>query len=324
MVKPMAICLEDLDAASEAVKYLRCVALPGRQPGLRLDETGSVLWQAGDVPACELWVSADDRLILYRQGGMAPVVLRRGGRSLALPHGKPVVVLDGDEIDIGSRHLRIHVHGEAAAIAAPSPLPARSPLGSRLAQTVATAALLGAVASTGGCTEVEVRETVPEIVRTVIVEPTPTTIEVIRNVPEKVVEVTTTPATSDILWSRGFAGDYVSADETAEARLTIRPDNGYSFVRTERSGSQQRNEGLFFLQGNSLRLGAAPASWALLPVSWGERRYLVEANALGRFCTPESGEPRTTREGYFYLRDGDWARPAEGVPTLLDGTPGCP
>jgi len=83
--KTAAICIEDLDAVSEASKYLRCVALPGRQPGLRLDETGNVQWQAGDVLSCELWVSADDRLILYRQEGMLPVVLRRGGRSLDVP-----------------------------------------------------------------------------------------------------------------------------------------------------------------------------------------------------------------------------------------------
>jgi hypothetical protein len=319
MTKPIAICIEDLDAVSEASRYLRCVALPGRQPGLRLDGTGGVQWQA-DVLSCELWVSADDRLILYRQEGMAPVTLRRGGRCLEAPSGKPVVVIDKDQIDIGPRRLRVHVHGEAAAVAAPSPLPLRSPLAGRLAQTVATAALLGAVASAGGCSEVEVRETVPQIVERPI--------EAGTKIPEIVRSVTVTPETSQdtsILRTRGLAGDYVSATEVAEATLSIGQDRLFSFLRTEASGVEQSNEGMIVLEGNSLWFNnKGLASQAFLPVLWGERRYLVEASALGRFCAPDSGEPRTTREGYFYLRDGDWSRPVEGAPVLLDGTLACP
>jgi hypothetical protein len=323
MVKPLAICIEDLDAVSEASKYLRCVALPGLQPGLGLDEMGNVLWQAGDVLSCELWVSADDRLILYRQEGMAPVVLRRAERSLEVPHGKPVVVLDKDRIDAGPRHLRVHIHGAAASVAAPSPLPPRSPLAGRLAQTVATAALLGAVASTGGCTEVEVRETSPQIVTQIVERP----IEVGTEVPQTVRAVTVTPGNSqdtNILRTRGLAGDYVSVTKVAEARLSLGQDWLFSFLRTEASGAEQGNEGLIVLEGNSLWFNnKGPASQALLPVLWGERRYLVEAGALGRFCAPDSGEPRTTRQGYFYLRDGGWSLPAEGAPALLDGTPAC-
>jgi hypothetical protein len=169
MIRPLAICIEDLDAKTEAAKYLRCVALPGRQPGLRLDEAGRVLWQADDVLSCELWISADDRLILHRQEGMEPVILRRGARSLDVPFVKPVVVLDKDQIEVGSRHLRVHIHGEATSVAAPAPLPPRSRMDHRVAQTVAAAALLGAVATTGGCIggdgaptpTIEVREDVP-------------------------------------------------------------------------------------------------------------------------------------------------------------------
>ena len=174
MVRSLAICIEDLDAQTEASKYLRCVAVPGRQPGLRLDEAGRVLWQADDVLSCELWVSADDRLILYRQESMTPAILRRGGRSLDVPFGKPVVVLDQDLIEIGPRLLRVHIHGEATSVAAPSPLLPRSRLGRRLAQTVAAAAILTTVATTGGCIggdtststptpapTIEVREEVP-------------------------------------------------------------------------------------------------------------------------------------------------------------------
>ena len=183
MSKPLAICIEDLDAQSET-KYVRCVALAGRQPGLRLDRAGSVLWQSDDGVACELWVSADERLILYRPAGATRVILHRAGRSLDVPCGKPVVVIDKDRLDVGARRLRIHVHGEAPLVAAPSPLPAmRSPLG-RLAQAATAAAVIGAVVTTGGC--IEVRETPP----TAAVTPSPT-IEV-RETPPVVVMPTAT------------------------------------------------------------------------------------------------------------------------------------
>lgn len=149
MPKPLAICIEDLEPQPET-KYLRCVALPGRQPGLRLNNAGYALWQSDDDASCELWVSADDRLILYRPEDKSPVTLRRAGRSLDVPLGKPVVVLDKDQIDVGTRRLRVHVHGQTTSVAAPSPLPSSRSRGyGRLTQAVATAAVIGAIAATG-------------------------------------------------------------------------------------------------------------------------------------------------------------------------------
>ena len=173
MPKPLAICIEELDS-SEA-RYIRCVALPGRQPGLRLDKTGRVLWQSDDGVSCELWVSADERLILYRPEGADSVMLDRGGRTLDVPYGKPVVVIDQDQVSVGGRRVRIHVHGEAPSVAAPSPLPSRSqPLG-RLARTLATTAVIGAAVAASGCAEpsIEVRVTPPEPTRA-LPSPTPT------------------------------------------------------------------------------------------------------------------------------------------------------
>jgi len=157
MPKPLAICIEDLAPASEAERFLRCVAVPGRQPGLRLDEKGAVLWQS-EEEAVELWVSADERLVLYRPEGSAATTVRRGERSLAAPAEKPVILIDQDEIDVGARRLRIHVHGEAPEVAAPSPLVPETqqsgPLG-RLARAAAAVALGSVMAA--GCGEVEVR-----------------------------------------------------------------------------------------------------------------------------------------------------------------------
>jgi hypothetical protein len=161
MPKPLAICIEDLDPSG--VGYTQCVALVGRQPGLRLDSTGHVTWLEDDDVACELWVSADDRLMLYRSAAATSVVLHRVERSLDVPHGKPVIVIDQDEVVVGSRRLRIHIHGEAPVVAAPLPLPASRPPLKRLARGLTTAAAVGAAVAAVACGPIEVRETPPVI-----------------------------------------------------------------------------------------------------------------------------------------------------------------
>jgi hypothetical protein len=200
MPKPLAICIEDMDSESET-KYMRCVALAGRQPGLRLDEAGRVLWRSDESAACELWVSADERLILYRLEGALPITLHRAGRSLEVPCSKPVVVIDQDRLDMGTRQLRIHVHGEAPAVAAPQALPARSGSLGRLARLATTAAVIGAVVTAGGCTDtktgvtptVDVRE-YPPVPEPPTITPSPT-VEV-REFPPEVVEPTATPSST--------------------------------------------------------------------------------------------------------------------------------
>ena len=158
MPAPLALCLEDLTATERSRRYLRCVALVGRQPGLRLSAEGGPLWRSPRAAACELWVSADDRLIVYRPAGAPPLVLRRAGRRLDVPEAKPVVALDQDQLDIGPRRLRVHVHGKANAIAAPSPLPERARSGAaRMAAVVAVGAAVA------GCQKpIEVRDAPPE------------------------------------------------------------------------------------------------------------------------------------------------------------------
>jgi len=240
MSKPIAICIEDMDAQAET-KYLRCVAVPGRQPGLRLDEAGSVLWKSGDGASCELWVSADDRLILYRPEGATGVTLRRAGRSLDAPCGKPVVVIDQDQIDVGARSLRIHVHGKAPLITAPSALPARSrPLG-RLARTVATAAVIGAVAASGGCADIDfgatptidVIENPPEVMpeTTPTMTVAPPTITVLENPP------TATVALPDITIADAIQGEWMAtqAYDVGDERIWVTgiltiEENSYTFT----------------------------------------------------------------------------------------------
>ncbi|MBI5487309.1 MAG: hypothetical protein HY905_08250 [Deltaproteobacteria bacterium] len=168
MSRPIAICLEDLRAGSPERRYLRCTALVGRAPGLRLDGAGVVEWGVEGGAACELWVSADERLILYREEGAGAVMVRRGMRSLEVPSAKPVVLLDQDEVEVGGRRLRVHVHGVASGVRAPEYLRAAAPRG---ASKVATALALGAALGAADCKkgnpsaqeppEVEVREQPP-------------------------------------------------------------------------------------------------------------------------------------------------------------------
>ncbi len=151
MPKPMAICIEDLDAQPGEARYLRCVAVPGRQPGLRVDAGARVLWQSEADVAGEIWVSADERLILYRPAGAAAVTLRRVGRSLDVPEGKPVVMVDQDQVDVGPRRLRVHVHGEAPAVAPPVPVAGGAGALGRFARAAAAAVALSSAVAGGGC-----------------------------------------------------------------------------------------------------------------------------------------------------------------------------
>ncbi len=166
--KPIALCLEHL-ADDPTQTYLRCVALVGRQPGLRIDAQGQVLWRDDQNVACELCVSLDQHLILLRPAQGTAVQVSRAGRSLDVPAEKPVLLLDGDEISVGAQRFRVHVHGEAPTITAPSPLVWQPPSVSK--KVAAMVALGAAVAgcderprtdgSGHGTTSIQVRESPP-------------------------------------------------------------------------------------------------------------------------------------------------------------------
>ncbi|MBN1771454.1 MAG: hypothetical protein JXB32_09345 [Deltaproteobacteria bacterium] len=152
MPKPLAICLEDTAAIAPSRRYLRCVALSGADPGLRVTDQGEVLWRREVPAAFELWISQDDRLILYRRPEGARIVVRRDGRWLEAPAEKPVVLLDQDLVELGERRFRIHVHGAAPVVHEPSWLEDQQPAAARrpLARTAAALAL-GAALGGAGC-----------------------------------------------------------------------------------------------------------------------------------------------------------------------------
>lgn len=162
MPEPLAICLEDLGAPLEAPRFLRCVVVVGREPGLRLDASGAVVWQ--HEGGAELWVSSDDKLILFRPADAPSVMVSRSGRTLDAPTGKPVVLLDGDELTTAGRRLRVHVHGVAPLVHAPQQLPAEALPRSTASRAAAAALALGAALGAAGCGgAVEVRDSPPTV-----------------------------------------------------------------------------------------------------------------------------------------------------------------
>jgi hypothetical protein len=150
MPKPLSLCLDFF--GTRGSKFMCCVALPGGQPGLGLDSTGSLLWQDRGNTACQLWVSSDKCLIAYRPEGATGFTLHRAGRVLEVPSGKPLVVLDKDELEIGTQRLRIHVHGTASEITGPSEyIPGSGVLGGIVSATAAAALALTGGVGLPGC-----------------------------------------------------------------------------------------------------------------------------------------------------------------------------
>lgn len=148
MPRPMAICLEDLDAPHDDERYLRCVACPGGEPGLGLDGEGIVRWMPDGPAAYELWVSADGRLALERSHQAPAITVRRGGRSVRAPAGSPVILLDQDLLEVSGRRLCVHVHGEAEELHEPTWLSGRSL--ARMARAAAVALALGTAVGAAG------------------------------------------------------------------------------------------------------------------------------------------------------------------------------
>jgi hypothetical protein len=166
MPTPVEICLEELDLP-DAERFIRCVALPGGQPGLALDRAATVRWMPEAPAAYGLWVSADERLMLLRAADTAPISVSRGGRTREVPVAMPVVLLDQDLLAIAGRRLRVHLHGIAAEVHPPERL--RGNALARAARAAVTTLALGAslgagsveAAAQGPTTPIEVRAQPP-------------------------------------------------------------------------------------------------------------------------------------------------------------------
>ena len=132
-----------------------------------------------------------------------------------------------------------------------------------------------------------------------------------------------------------WAGSYYWGDGLgANVSLDVAPGAGFVFEWHGCMGLYGRNygavteaRGLVVLEPElpNKKGEFAGIDEELVPVSWGERRYLVAAARLGDFCNAVNGgsEPREGLHGMFLLRRGDETKPVTGQPRTRDGVLDC-
>lgn len=123
-----------------------------------------------------------------------------------------------------------------------------------------------------------------------------------------------------------LAGDYFFGDGLGVNRwLSVHPDGTYNYTWRGCLGLYESaygrisldDEGVAFF-GPAEEGGEGGLSLRFQVVRWGERTYLVPADEIMKLVEKinRGDEPRSGRNGYIYLRDGDWERPAHGAPDL--------
>lgn len=126
-----------------------------------------------------------------------------------------------------------------------------------------------------------------------------------------------------------WAGWYYHGDGMGvNASLALAPRSGFVFRWNGCMGVYDRNYGDVQLahDGSIIlsptfendRRGFQGIGLELIPVPWGQRRYLVPVDEVARFCSAvnSGGEPRNQRHGLFFLRDNDHEKPVTDQPTL--------
>ena len=143
MPEPIAICVEDLAPVDVNDRFVRCVAKVGRGDGLALDPAARPVFGKQTNAACELVVSLDQRLLLIRHEGAPTVTVFRAGRSLEAAVGHLVLLVDQDEVQVGDKRVRIHIHGLSPEVHAPKPFVPKA------VKTAVSMAAVMALAATG-------------------------------------------------------------------------------------------------------------------------------------------------------------------------------
>jgi len=130
------------------------------------------------------------------------------------------------------------------------------------------------------------------------------------------------------LQNHPWAGEYYAGDGLGvNTTLSIAPKSGFVFEWHGCLGLYDRNYGAVVWTNDHLRLsftfenkqkgfqGLAPE---LIPVRWGDRRYLIPADDVAGFCNRvnDASEPRDDVHGLFLLRKGDEKKPVSGSPTV--------
>jgi hypothetical protein len=125
-----------------------------------------------------------------------------------------------------------------------------------------------------------------------------------------------------------IAGSYYYGDGLGtNCSLVVKPEGRFSFIWRGCLGLYGKNEGGAKIVHDHLILtpeqpndpkgfGGTPTDFVKVP--WGERLYLIPANAGHEFCDAvnQGREPRSNSHGRYYLRRGDAKKIATGLPTV--------
>jgi hypothetical protein len=130
------------------------------------------------------------------------------------------------------------------------------------------------------------------------------------------------------LGNHPWAGDYYFGDGMGvNVLLILAPKSGYLFEWHGCMGLYDRNYGAVTEIKGRLRLsftfankpkGFMGIAEQFIPVSWGDRKYLIPADDVVGFCNAMNGgrEPRKKVHGFYLLRFADEKKEAKGLPLL--------
>jgi hypothetical protein len=126
-----------------------------------------------------------------------------------------------------------------------------------------------------------------------------------------------------------WAGEYYCGDGLHNSYVYIAPRAGFLFIYRGDIGLPYANHGPVEQRDGRLHLSLTPPlegdnfywdlSKTLIPITWGERKYLVQSERLIDFCNQvnEGREPRQDVYGFSLLRRGDEKMKVTGTPVVF-------
>lgn len=132
------------------------------------------------------------------------------------------------------------------------------------------------------------------------------------------------------LTNHAWAGEYYSGDGLGvNVSLLLAPKAGYVFEWHGCLGLYDRNYGGVSFTNGKIHLsftfkneqkGFQGIAEQLIPVSWGERQYLIPSGDIVEFCNDVNAgtEPREDMHGRHLLREGDEKKKVRGFPAVPD------
>jgi hypothetical protein len=134
----------------------------------------------------------------------------------------------------------------------------------------------------------------------------------------------------EIVKWQDFMGDfYLGNGLGVNWLLSIKPDQSFFLQTYTDLGATRTYSGSVVITNSQIVLNTSenkfPMPQTLIPVQWGQRRYLIRIDDLASFCESRRDglEPRQGGWGSVYLRVNDWDLPAEGQPITLNGNSPC-